>query len=85
MCTDGWHGTTCHRRLRAVATSVEGALLAPSTESGDQFARGRFASRLSRKYKFDVAHGKEAIALMIGNALPPPFIAAHAERYVLAF
>lgn len=29
-------------------------------------------------YKFDVAHGKEAIALMIGNALPPPFIAAHA-------
>lgn len=29
-------------------------------------------------YKFDVTHGKEAIALMIGNALPPPFIAAHA-------
>lgn len=29
-------------------------------------------------YEFDVAHGKEAIALMIGNALPPPFIAAHA-------
>ncbi|GAB3309940.1 DNA cytosine methyltransferase [Luteimonas notoginsengisoli] len=31
-----------------------------------------------RDYQFDVAHGKEAIALMIGNALPPPFIAAHA-------
>jgi DNA (cytosine-5)-methyltransferase 1 len=30
-------------------------------------------------YKFDVTHGKESIALMIGNALPPPFIAAHAE------
>jgi len=29
-------------------------------------------------YQFDLAHGKEAIALMIGNALPPPFIAAHA-------
>lgn len=29
-------------------------------------------------YKFDVAHGKEDIALMIGNALPPPFIRAHA-------
>lgn len=29
-------------------------------------------------YKFDVAHGKESIALMVGNALPPPFIAAHA-------
>lgn len=31
------------------------------------------------RYKFDVVHGKEAIALMIGNALPPPFIAAHAR------
>ncbi len=31
-----------------------------------------------RNYRFNVAHGKEAIALMIGNALPPPFIAAHA-------
>ena len=30
-------------------------------------------------YKFDVSHGKESIALMIGNALPPPFIAAHAR------
>jgi DNA (cytosine-5)-methyltransferase 1 len=32
-----------------------------------------------RRYKFEVSHGKEAIALMIGNALPPPFIAAHAK------
>lgn len=32
-----------------------------------------------RGYVFDVSHGKEAIALMIGNALPPPFIAAHAR------
>jgi DNA (cytosine-5)-methyltransferase 1 len=30
-------------------------------------------------YRFDISHGKEAIALMIGNALPPPFIAAHAR------
>lgn len=28
-------------------------------------------------YRFIVSHGKEAIALMIGNALPPKFIAAH--------
>ncbi|MGJ0429047.1 DNA cytosine methyltransferase [Methylobacter sp.] len=32
-----------------------------------------------RKYKFEASHGKEAIALMIGNALPPPFIAVHAR------
>lgn len=31
-----------------------------------------------KDYIFVPAHGKEAIALMIGNALPPPFIAAHA-------
>ena len=30
-------------------------------------------------YKFDVRHGKVALALMIGNALPPPFVAAHAR------
>jgi DNA (cytosine-5)-methyltransferase 1 len=30
-------------------------------------------------YRFDISHGKGAIALMIGNALPPPFIAAHAR------
>lgn len=28
-------------------------------------------------YRFIVSHGKQAIALMIGNALPPKFIAAH--------
>lgn len=32
-----------------------------------------------RDYKFLIEHGKESIALMIGNALPPPFIKAHAK------
>ncbi|WP_354691892.1 DNA cytosine methyltransferase [Phytobacter sp. RSE-02] len=31
------------------------------------------------RYKFDIKHGKGAIALMIGNALPPPLIEAHAK------
>ena len=35
-----------------------------------------------RNYKFEPAHGKEAIALMIGNALPPPFISAHASALI---
>lgn len=34
-------------------------------------------------YKFDVAHGKGAIALMVGNALPPPFIAANAKSLIM--
>jgi DNA (cytosine-5)-methyltransferase 1 len=33
-------------------------------------------------YKFIAEHGKEAIALMIGNALPPPFISAHAAALI---
>jgi DNA (cytosine-5)-methyltransferase 1 len=33
-----------------------------------------------KSYKFDAEHGKVALALMIGNALPPPFIAAHARQ-----
>jgi DNA (cytosine-5)-methyltransferase 1 len=32
-----------------------------------------------RRYKFPTVQSKSAIALMVGNALPPPFIAAHAR------
>jgi DNA (cytosine-5)-methyltransferase 1 len=32
-----------------------------------------------KKYRFPDRSGKVSIALMIGNALPPPFIAAHAR------
>ncbi len=32
------------------------------------------------EYVFDVSHGKESIALMVGNALPPPFIEANAKE-----
>lgn len=30
------------------------------------------------QYAFDVSAGKQALALMIGNALPPEFIRRHA-------
>ena len=33
-----------------------------------------------KRYKFPKADSKIALAAMIGNALPPPFIAAHARR-----
>jgi DNA (cytosine-5)-methyltransferase 1 len=33
-----------------------------------------------KRYKFPEPHSKIALASMIGNALPPPFIAAHARR-----
>lgn len=31
-------------------------------------------------YSFPIEAGKEAVAAMIGNALPPPFVAAHARE-----
>jgi DNA (cytosine-5)-methyltransferase 1 len=37
-----------------------------------------------RNYKFHVEHGKEVLALLIGNALPPPFVAAHAKGLLIA-
>jgi DNA (cytosine-5)-methyltransferase 1 len=33
-----------------------------------------------RRYKFDPSAGKQALALMIGNALPPEFIRRHATK-----
>jgi DNA (cytosine-5)-methyltransferase 1 len=35
-----------------------------------------------KRYKFNASDGKVALALMIGNALPPPFVAAHARLMV---
>ena len=34
-------------------------------------------------YKFSLARGKDSVALMIGNALPPNFIENHARQFVL--
>lgn len=36
------------------------------------------------RYRFSTSGGKSAVALMIGNALPPPFIAAHARSVAAA-
>jgi DNA (cytosine-5)-methyltransferase 1 len=33
-----------------------------------------------KRYRFPKPHSKTAVASMIGNALPPPFIAAHARK-----
>ena len=37
-----------------------------------------------KKYKFPTVESKTGIALMIGNALPPPFIAAHGRQVARA-
>lgn len=63
-CTGPSRGRFLHPELNRVITLREAAVL-------QGFPKG---------YTFDINHGKESIALMIGNALPPPFITAHAKK-----
>ena len=57
----------------------KGRFLHPSQNRTISLREAAILQGFPRRYRFDVEHGKEAIALMIGNALPPPFIAAHAK------
>lgn len=56
----------------------KGRFLHPSYNRTITLREAALLQGFPMQYQFDVSHGKEAIALMIGNALPPPFIAAHA-------
>jgi len=56
----------------------KGRFLHPSQNRAITLREAAILQGFPRRYRFNVDHGKEAIALMIGNALPPPFIAAHA-------
>jgi DNA (cytosine-5)-methyltransferase 1 len=56
----------------------KGRFLHPSQNRTITLREAAILQGFPRRYRFNVDHGKESIALMIGNALPPPFIAAHA-------
>jgi DNA (cytosine-5)-methyltransferase 1 len=62
-CFNPSKGRFLHPRFNRAITMREAALL----------------QGFSKRYRFPEADGKIAIAKMIGNALPPPFIAAHAR------
>lgn len=55
----------------------KGRFLHPNEDRPITLREAAILQGFPRTYKFDTSHGKEAISLMIGNALPPPFIAAH--------
>lgn len=57
----------------------KGRFLHPSQDRNISLREAALLQGFPLHYRFDVSHGKESIALMIGNALPPPFIAAHAK------
>jgi DNA (cytosine-5)-methyltransferase 1 len=56
----------------------KGRFLHPSYNRNITLREAALLQGFPMDYAFDISHGKEAIARMIGNALPPPFIAAHA-------
>lgn len=56
----------------------KGRFLHPSYNRTITLREAALLQGFPREYAFNTSHGKESIALMIGNALPPPFIAAHA-------
>jgi DNA (cytosine-5)-methyltransferase 1 len=58
----------------------KGRFLHPSFNRTITLREASILQGFPKDYKFNVAHGKSSIALMIGNALPPPFISAHARN-----
>ena len=63
----------------------KGRFLHPEEDRAITMREAALLQGFPSKYKFAPEVGKEALAAMIGNALPPPFIAAHSKsiRHVL--
>ena len=57
----------------------KGRFLHPTEDRAITLREAALLQGFPADYKFNVAHGKEAISLMIGNALPPSFICAHSK------
>ncbi len=57
----------------------KGRFLHPDHDRAITLREASLLQGFPSNYKFDIAHGKESLAVMIGNALPPPFITAHAK------
>ncbi len=62
----------------------KGRFLHPSEHRAITVREAALLQGFPRRYQFDPTVGKSAIALMVGNALPPPFIRAHARKIMSA-
>ncbi len=58
----------------------KGRFLHPTQNRAITIREAALLQGFPRRYKFPATNNKSALALMIGNALPPPFIAAHARN-----
>ena len=57
----------------------KGRFLHPEEDRAITLREAALLQGFPRRYKFPRIGNKSAVALMIGNALPPPFITAHAK------
>ena len=57
----------------------KGRFLHPEEDRAITMREAALLQGFPHRYKFPTTDNKSAVALMIGNALPPPFIAAHAR------
>jgi DNA (cytosine-5)-methyltransferase 1 len=57
----------------------KGRFLHPEENRAITMREASLLQGFPRRYRFPITGGKSALALMIGNALPPPFIAAHGK------
>jgi DNA (cytosine-5)-methyltransferase 1 len=62
----------------------KGRFLHPVQDRAITLREAALLQGFPRRYKFQKTAGKCAVAMMIGNALPPPFIAAHARSIRIA-
>ena len=58
----------------------KGRFLHPEEDRAITMREAALLQGFPKSYKFPASSGKSAVAMMIGNALPPPFIAAHARK-----
>ncbi len=58
----------------------KGRYLHPSKNRGISFREAALLQSFPKKYRFSFDKGKDAVALMIGNAIPPEFIKKHALK-----
>jgi DNA (cytosine-5)-methyltransferase 1 len=58
----------------------KGRFLHPSRDRAITVREAALLQGFPESYKFDAQYGKVALSLMVGNALPPPFVAAHARQ-----
>lgn len=60
----------------------KGRFIHPREDRAITLREAALLQTFPKKYKFSTDRGKDSIALMIGNALPPEFIRRHAIEYI---